>query len=365
MFFRLSPLLKLVAAIAISLILIDAAIFRSGVYAWWMEPDSTGGSVVNAVAAIRHYTDPKHRNVLVLGNSQIGEGFSWPTADATLGEGNLHFVNGSVAGTTPRLWSYLLREVDPDCNRYAAIVLMVDYDPSRWHSSFANYPLDTSYAAPLLRIGDLNDYPTSFSDASLRERARRAILFPMQAAHEDILDFLAHPLKRRKEIVEGRPGWIAATAVYPGHQEALPSLSIDKNTGMPSDWGPDAATLKPRLESYFHDLRKNASAEAVSANINYEHLWVGRIAQCYRANGVPVIVFNIPRGPWHGLLTAAPQTNAALLDLHKAGVIDLLPGDAFVQFEQPQFFFDTLHMNHAGREAFSALLAQKVSPLVH
>lgn len=365
MFKRIAPLLKLIAAISLILFLIDAAVFRSGVYASWMEPDSTGGSVVGDIAAIRHYTDSTRRNVLVLGNSQIGEGFSWPTADAAIGKSDLHFVNGSVAGTTPRLWSYLLREIDPDCSRYAAIVMMIDYDLSRWRSSFADYPLDTSYATPLLRIGDLDDYPSSFGDPDLRARARRAILLPLQAAHEDILNFIVHPLERWEKIVKGRPGWIAATAVYPGHREALPTLPIDKDTGMPSAWGPDAATLKPKLESYFRDLRKYASAEAMSANIDYQRRWVGRIAQCYRAHDVPVIAFNVPRGPWHGALTAAPQPNAALLDLHKAGTITLLPGDAFVQFEQPQFFVDTLHMNHTGREAFSALLAQKVAPLVH
>ncbi len=364
MFYRLSALLKLIAAIALALILLDAAVFRSGVYAPWIEPDSTAGSVVGTATLIRHDTDPARKNILVLGNSQIGEGFSWPIADATVDDKNLHFVNGSVAGTTPRLWNYLLREVDPAANRYAAVVLMVDYDVSRSLASFADYPLDTSYAAPLLRIVDLNDYPPSFADASLRERALRAILLPVQAMREDLLDFIAHPFKRGKEIVKGRPDWIGATAVYPGHPEALPDLSIDSSSGLPSDWGADAASLKLKLESYFRNLRLDADAKTRAENIDYQRRWVGRIAERYRANGVPVIVFNIPRGPWHGSLVPAPQPNPALLELSRAQAISFLPGDAFVQFEKPQYFFDTLHMNRAGRQAFSVQLAQKIAPFV-
>jgi hypothetical protein len=361
---RFFPLLKLVAAITFALILIDAAVFRSGVYASWIEPDSTAGSVVSEITLIRQDTDAARRNVLVLGNSQIGEGFSWPTADAAVGKGDLHFVNGSVAGTTPRLWNYLLREVDPDANRYAAIVLMVDYDVTRWRSTFTDYPLDTSYAAPLLRISDLSDYPDSFADANLRERARRAILLPLQTMRLDLLDFIAHPFKRRNEIVHERPGWIAATAAYPGHKEGLPDLPIDASAGMPSQWGADESTLKPKLEPYFRGLRLTATAKMQAVNIRYQRQWVGRIAARYHAQGVPVIVFNIPRGPWHESLVPAPQPNSALVELSRSGVITILPGDAFVQFEKPQFFFDTLHMNHAGREAFSTLLAQKIAPLV-
>ncbi|MFT3789722.1 MAG: hypothetical protein QM741_01320 [Rudaea sp.] len=361
---RLSALLKLVAAVALILVLIDAVVFRSGWYAPWMEMDSTAGATVSNVLAIRHYTDPSRRNVLVLGDSRVAEGLSAPTADAALGNGDLHFVNAAIPGTSPRVWNYLLRKIDRAVNRYAAIVLMVDYGPT-WGGSFADSPLDTSHLTPLLRLTDFFDYPASFHDADERERARRAILLPLQAIRLDVLDFVAQPTKRLDEIHDTRPIWIDVLNKYEGHKEALPDLPIDAATGMPNDWGTDAATLKPKLESYFSDLRTPVDPATIEANIDYEREWVGRIAARYRAHGIPVIVFNIPRGPWHGSLVAPPQPNRALLELARAGSIDLLPGDAFVQFEKPQFFFDTLHMNHAGREAFSALLARKIAPLVH
>jgi len=92
--------------------------------------------------------------------------------------------------------------------------------------------------------------------------------------------------------------------------------------------------------------------------------WIGGIARRYQAHGVPVIVFVVPRGPFHALLAPVPVAAGAIAELRDAGLIRMLPGDTFVSFEQPRFFFDTLHMNRAGREAFSAMLAQKIAPLV-
>jgi hypothetical protein len=365
MFTRTAPLLKLFVAIAVILVVIDAVVFRSGWYAPWIEPASTAGSVVNTTLLIDHYYDPARKNVLVLGNSQIGEGFSAALADTLSGRPDLHFINGSVAGTTPRLWNYLLRNVDRHGQRFAAIVLMADYDTSRLKTDFTNYPLDTRYAAPLLRLSDLIDYPDSFADSDLRARARRAIMFPLQALQEDVLDFASHFKKRMRRVETQRPGYIAATAVYPGHPEALPDLPIDKVSRTPSRWDAIDAALKSKLDGYFRALDEPAAAPLQLANDRYQREWIGRISSRYQAHGVPVIVFAVPRGPWHQLLLPAPQPNAALAELRDRGRVQLLPGDTFTELEQPQFFFDNLHMNHAGRERFSALFAQKIAPLVH
>jgi len=48
-------------------------------------------------------------------------------------------------------------------------------------------------------------------------------------------------------------------------------------------------------------------------------------------------------------------------DLIAAGTLMALPGDSFADLEQPRYFFDSLHMNRAGRERFSPRLAQFVA----
>ncbi|HEX6832182.1 MAG TPA: hypothetical protein VF132_01505 [Rudaea sp.] len=361
----LFPLLKLSGAIFFALVLLDALLFRTGAYFHVMEPDSTSGSVYGATLAVDRYSDPARKNVLVLGNSKIGEGFSAPIADAAIARSDLHFVNGSIAGTSPRVWYYFLRKVDPDAKRFAAVALMIEYDLSGFGQDLKNYPLDTSYAVSLLGLRDVVDYPASFTDADQRERARRAIALPLQALHEDARELLLHPIRRYRHVAHYRPAWLEAVGVYGGHEEALPDLPIDAQTGLPSDWGSDAATLRPKLEPYFRALRWKADPQQRASNADYEREWIGRIAARYRANGVPVIVFVVPRGPWHATLASPPQPDEAIAALARDGAITMLPGDAFTLLEKPQYFFDTLHMNRAGREIFSRRFAERVAPLVH
>lgn len=359
----LAPLLKLVAAALAALLLVDASLFRSGLYYRWAEPDSTAGSVVRTLTTIKRDYEPGRKNVLVLGNSRIGEGFSALRADEAGGRDDLHFVNGAVAGTTPRLWYYMLRELDPHTDRFAAIALMVDYDAAETRLDMTNYSLDTPYAASLLRLSDLPDYPSSFTDPEQRERARRGILLPLQAMREDVLNLLAHPIQRRHVVRSTRRNAAYWNSHYPGRDERLPALQLD-DAGMPLDWGADA-TVRTKLDAYFHELRQPPPESLQSANTAYLREWLERIAQRYAAHAVPVFVFVVPRGPWHGSRAAVPQPHGAVAELASRGEVVPLPGDAFVSLEQPQFFFDAWHMNRDGREHFSRLFAQQIAARVH
>ena len=358
MFRRLAPLLKLVAATFLILVLIDAAFFRSGVYARLIRPDSTAGSVVGAEMAIRYFRDPTRRNILVLGNSQIGEGFSAQIADAASGDPALHFVNGSAPGTTPRVWDYLLRKVDPKATRFRAIVMMVNYDETYNWNDLTDYSLDINYTMPLLRLGDIDDFPRTFTRAALRGRAARAILLPLQALHEDAQDLLAHPFERFHQIHKVRPIWLYALGPYGGQGGTLPSLDIDIAAGQPKSWGDDEVIWKPKLEGYFRNMRKEAPKALQVTNAAYESYWIERIAARYRTNGATVIVFSMVRGPWKAELMPPPMLDRALSELRDSGQIVALP-------EKPELFFDTLHLNSTGREKFSKAFATKIAPLVH
>jgi len=363
---RLLSLLKLAAAITLALILIDVAIFRSGAYRHVLEPESTAGTTLSAVYAARHLYDPQRKNVVVLGNSQIGEGFSGQLAEASSGRTDLHFINAAIAGSSPRVWDYVLRAADPRTDHFAAVVLMVSYDTFGIQVDPADSPLDVSYLAPLVGFGDVPKFPLSFHAAEQRARAWRAIMLPLQTMREDALALLANPLDRFNKARKYYPGWLGAVQLYGGHPEAVPTLDIDPTTGQPRSWDGVPADLKAHLEGYFAGLR-NPGYGTPQLRVEYDAYmreWIGDIALRYQAHGVPVIVFVVPRGPFHALLAPVPVAAGAIAELRDAGLIRMLPGDTFVSFEQPRFFFDTLHMNRAGREAFSAMLAQKIAPLV-
>lgn len=341
----------------------DALLFRSGLYYRWIEPRSTAGTTRSALQVVERTYEPGRRNVLVLGNSRIGEGFSSALADEAAAGSGLHFVNAAIPGTDPRVWYYLLRQVDPQAERFAAVVVTVPYDAGALAAAPADYPLDVAYLAPLLRLQDLLDFPASFDAAGMVQRARRAIVFPAQPMHEDIAALLAAPLQRLRDVRAWRRHHVGDVLHYGGRAEALPELELDPATRLPLDWQGREAELKPKLADYFAALSSppKPSAQARQSSDRYYRQWLGRIARPYRAHGVPVIVTEVPRGPFHGAQAARPTPTGAVAELAAAGLLKVLPGDSFVDLEQPRYFFDALHMNRAGRERFSPRLAQLVA----
>ena len=364
MTWRLRFLLRLVVAGAVLLMAWDALLFRSGLYYHWVEPASTAGMTRSAIRLIDRSYVADRRNVLVLGNSRIGEGFSQRLADdATQGSG-LHFLNAAIPGTDLRTWYYLLRRIDPRSERFAAVVLQIAYDPGEPTNVQADYPLDIAYLTPLLGLRDLVDFPGTFDDPALAERARRAILFPAQPLRDDIAAFLAAPNERFEHIREWRKYYVSSAVQYPGREQALPDLPLDPNTLQPTNWDGVEEKLKPQLSKYFASLRARPTAAIHASNERYFREWLARIAEPYRAHDIPVIVIRVPRGPWHAVLPTPPPAGA-VADLIDAGMLKALPADSFVGLEQPRYFFDSVHMNHAGRERFSPMLAQRVAALLH
>jgi hypothetical protein len=55
------------------------------------------------------------------------------------------------------------------------------------------------------------------------------------------------------------------------------------------------------------------------------------------------------------------EANAAVATLERERLAATAPDGHFASLEQPQYFFDALHMNHAGRLRFTAALADYLS----
>jgi len=363
---RLAYVLRLAAGIVIVAAVWDLVWFRSGLYIAWLEPQSVAGATRAAQRVVDKTYIPGRRNVLVIGNSQIGEGFAPVLADSAVAGSDLHFVNGFIPGSDPRIWYYLLREVDPDSDRFAAVVLSVPYTSSEKLGTMADWSADIAYLAPLLRLSDIWTFPDSFDAPSLRSQARRAILFPAQPLRRDIADMLASPWQRYARVgdFERRP--VSDFLKYAGRPNTLPDLPIDPQTGEPSSWtGVDDAEARKVIAGYLHWLHVPPATAVLESNERYYRDWLTRIAAPYRLHGIPVILMEAPRGPWHGSQAPVPAPSGSIATLIDSGLLVALPGDSFVDLEKPNYFFDTEHMNRAGRERFSPRLAQLVSALLH
>ncbi len=120
-----------------------------------------------------------------------------------------------------------------------------------------------------------------------------------------------------------------------------------------------AGDTLPRYTQILHQYNGRPPDNRAAAS--YRSEWLGGIADMCREAGVKLYVFRIPRGPLHGMVDADEQPTGTVADLARSGRIVLLPATAFDGLERPEFFFDTLHMNHAGRELFSVEIARAIA----
>jgi hypothetical protein len=101
---------------------IDSAAFRTGYCASILELDSTAGYLQSSLWVEQHRTGDGPREVLAVGDSRIALKPGIATAAGT----GYRFFTIAAPGTTPRCWYYMLRAVDPDARRSAAIVIPSD-----------------------------------------------------------------------------------------------------------------------------------------------------------------------------------------------------------------------------------------------
>lgn len=349
---RLKAPLRLVAAMLAAWILLDLAIYRSGLYYRLAEPESNTGAVVTTLMLLDREYRPEARNVLVFGDSRIGEGFSAKQAEA--GDASLNFINVSVPGSTPRTWYYLMREAARRGYRFEAAVIGTLYEPQN-RQAIADWPLDPAHQAPLLGLEDLRDYPAGFVTAPMRERAHHAILFPALAMRADTLAALAAPLERRRKLRRFRPGFLTAVLDYSGRAERMPDLAFDADGELITQDALDPAQ-RVLVESHVAELREIPDPALEAANAEYLAAWFAALARLADEQGARLVLAPLPRGPYaalHPAPAAAPML-AALSAQHPHA--QLLPADLFVELEQPGFFFDTLHLNGEGRARFSTRL---------
>jgi hypothetical protein len=349
---RLKAPLRLVAAMLGAWLLLDLALYRSGLYYRLAEPESNTGAVVTTLMLLDREYRPDARNVLVFGDSRIGEGFSAKQAEA--GDASLNFINVSVPGSTPRTWYYLMREAARRGYRFEAAVIGTPYQPPHRQAT-ADWPLDPAHQAPLLGLRDLHDYPAGFVTAPMRERARHAILFPALAMRADTLAALAAPLERRHKLRKFRPGFLHAVLDYAGRAERMPDLAFDADGDLIAKDGLDPAQ-RALVESHLADLREESDPALVAANAIYLETWFAALARLADEQGARLLLVPLPRGPYADVhpAPAAATVLAALPAEHPN--VQLLPADLFLDLERPAFFFDTLHLNGEGRARFSTRL---------
>jgi hypothetical protein len=334
---------------------LDSALFRTGWYASVLEPNSTAGFLQESLWTEEHRAGTGSREVLAVGDSRIP--LKPAVADAA-GTG-YRFFTIAVPGTTPRCWYYMLRAVDPEARRYAAIVIPFDtYDDRNWED-LREREMDMRYLAPLVSFRDLFGFALSYPGWGLRGQAASTVLFKGLIYREDLQDFLVRHRARMtvlRDLQARRSGW--------RYDAVWESLSL---AGMSVDWQARAVQLPEYLPAKkAAEIREVLLTDPPPVSrefVEYRREWLGKIVARYRGSRTKLIFVRLARGPVvrPGLVEDASST---VREIGARGEALLVAEHRFDELERPELFGDALHMNQQGGVAFSGMLAREVAGML-
>ncbi len=360
--FRLLPgLTRAVAGTLVGLIgfaCVEAAIFDSGWYSKYLEPDSTAGQVEYNLFWLRRTWPPKTPDVLVMGDSRIAEAFSARVAGESV-NGKIHFMNFGMPGSTPRVWYYTLRDAEKDRNRFSAIVIPFNrYSDFDSGEDLPNRVTDLNFLAARLRWSECGDFSRSYPEADARRSVLTGCLIRGLALREDVRDFLSGIPERLRRTKNWRNNGERYIEGYDGKYEDLKGLTVDTATGKihfppgAQDW---------QIESTRAALRPYTGRQSGELTA-YRQKWIGGILDLYRNSATRIIFIQLPYAP---LPVPDAAESARFIDSVKwRSRLTVLPGNLFLDLEKPELFADGMHLNRTGRELFSAELAKAVAPIM-
>ena len=329
---------------------VDGAIFHSGLYVSILAPGSYAGRVERVTLAEKKRAPSGMKEVLVLGDSRIAEGFSASLANELGSPAGLKFVSLAEPAASANTWYYMVRKVDPTRRRYAAIIIPygLGYEPN------SADPLRISMTAPLLRYADGFHFASGFQRWSGRFRAFVASILRGSAYQDDVVDLLAHPIARIKNVRQADKSHSGSE--YKGRDYDLVGTSYDISTGQ--------VTFAPKLtEAQRLAFRKSLiqpSQSDTDYSLKLQRDWIPRIIDCYSDGPTAIVLTPLPRGPFLELGGFSKGHESVLPTSVIERTSFSLPGHTFEFLEKPEYYFDAFHLNAKGRHKFTETLVSEL-----
>ena len=331
-------------------ICVDGAIFHSGLYVSILAPSSYAGRVWRLTRAEKERAPSGLKEVLVLGDSRIAEGFSTTLANELGSPAGLKFVSLAEPAASANTWYYMIREVDPAARRYAAIIVPygIGYEPN------SADPLRISMTAPLLRYKDCFHFASGFQRWSGRVRAFIACMLRGLAYQDDVVDLLSHPAARMRNIQDADQSHSGLE--YKGRDYDLVGTSYDASTGQ--------VTFAPKLTDAqklaFQKSLIQPSQSDTEYSLKLQRDWIPRIMNRYSHSPTATVLTPLPRGPFLQLGGLSRGYESVLPNSVIQKTSFSLPGHTFDFLEKPEYYFDAFHLNAKGRQKFTETLVSEL-----
>ena len=247
----------------------------------------------------------------------------------------------------------MLREVDPTRDRYSAILIPIDdYDDDDWEN-LADRAADLHYLAPLLRIGDIMDFASSFDSWTMRWEALRSVLLRGWTYHKDFQALLTDCAERIDAI-----HWVnqyGAQAIYEHtpSDNSLKGLTVDYATR--TIHYPEGISETGRMVIEANLLRA-ATPRRTGKRAAYRMRWFGKLAEYYRGSRTKLIMLRAPRGPVVRPDLAVDEPGSSIRELARRGDVLLMNEKVFDELERPELYVDGVHLNNPGSVRFTQLI---------
>ena len=342
-------------AAVLGLFLIDAAIFRTRLYVPYLEPDATAGNLEMICYLETNRKPAGGKQVLAVGDSRLG--LTPQIANQVSVSRGYEFASVGVMGSSPRIWYYMLRDLDPGARRYAAVLLPVDdYDDEDRSQQPADELADLHYAIARLRLADVLEFSASFPSWQHKWQALRGSLFKGIVYQADLHAFLLDPHDRISRAMRSRreaASWI--------RNFRTPARDM---TGLAIDWAAWKIAFPPDTPA---DLRRSLQevlmrpvAPQTGDLAAYRRKWFGKIMDRYRGTATRVVFCRLPRAPIPRPDSLVKKLSSSIREFRSRPNVLLLDEHTFDFLERPEFFQDALHLNREGAARFSRLLAERL-----
>lgn len=336
---------------AVNLLLFAAPLYRSV-----LDPASSTGTFEAARRAMTQFRANFETDVLVVGDSRIYSGLD-PAAATSAARGKLRFVDASVPGTTPRVWYYFLKRIDPTARRFRAIVIPVDADGD---SDGAIGSIDGNerrqdlhYLVFAVTPEEIPRLTASFSGIRMQFDTAIDLLLRGPILRDDVQAFAAAPRERLAAIEKSASSGFAPLTWHPRNETLR---------GMRVDFARNSVTYPPAVSPDERSAMNEQVLRVAHPSPSYgtyRRDWLYPIVQRYAAAGTPVILVRIPTRPAHR--DPNDPISGSLLALSTSGAVHFVSPKPYLVLERPELFADHDHLNRAGSVLFSLQLGNDVA----
>lgn len=353
-------ILRIIGAMAVFFAL-DAAIFRSSLYLQILSPESIVGTAAYYLRYERQREPSHKKDVLVIGDSQVGEGF-WAGLANQNDSGDLYFIQGGIPGATLRVLYFYQKILDPNRDRYKAIVICLPTFRKKSSTEAEHLNdrlLDADFLLPVLSSREYLDFSRTYTTVERRIEVGSRALVQATSYKLDFQNLVTHPFMRMRLVSWRR--WIKGKVAldYAGRDENMLGLGYDSRTGEIQFPERLSEVERAQVTDY---LMHPGSVDADHFD-EYSRLWIERFIERYRGSQTTLVFVRLPA-------EVLPQVDEIRRNGPFASYMPLLqnnPGvqvieeDAFYALEDPRYFFDTLHLNREGRRLFTIQLSNRLA----